>query len=984
MSLGTLIRRSTCSPRKVLTFGHPVLLRSTISSGGHSPHRPWIRGAKTKTVVKASSLPQGALPPLAQTGDDLAPKKQYPTVLQQHLNNVRKFKDCIVLTRVGDFYEMYFDQVDEYAPLVNLKKAKRATALGDVAMAGFQHASLDRYLKMFVQDLGKQVAISEQIRLPESEREGRAGAPMYDRKVTRVITAGTLIDENFMDPYENNFLLAVHLDASIRLGLLSEARKEPHGDDGRSQSVGLGWVDLSSGDFFTQHINLASLSSLVARIRPREIVLDQSLESTAQLQLNTLLGEGAFSVHFHQVTAQSSTAAEWSTMLEQPVPKKEVSAFSAEEIVAGNLVLDYVKEKLIGQQIKLQPPIRRSEEENLSIDKQSLRGLEIRSTLRDGTFQGSLLHAVRQTVTKSGARLLSQRLVSPSMSLTVINRRLDLAQELLNHDALREDVVALLRRTADTLRLLQRFSIGKGDADDLLSLARTVDLTVRLAKLLQNHIEAQQSQNDGVVDFGFLMDIVSRLDTKSPSVISKRITDAIDEDGLNRQHVAELQERSDAEESAEEAIAAGEDTRKTAKSSRRTSKKRATAEELMPEETWIMRRRASSTLERAHSDLDDLMGMKSDLAQVLRRQLKNDSLTMKWSAQLGHFCHIKGKEIKNELILRSDVRSVGSTKSTKSFYVDEWTQLAARIDESKLRIRTEEERVFTQLRNQVLENLMTLRRNAAVLDELDVGCSSATVAKQRGLVRPILNESTTHKIVGGRHPTVDASLKDSGRLFTANDCAVGDREKIYLITGPNMAGKSTYLRQNALITILAQTGCFVPADYAEIGLVDKIFSRVGSADNLYQDQSTFMVEMLETAEILKQATPRSFVIMDEVGRGTTPEDGIAVGYACLHHLHNVNRSRTLFATHFHALADMTSNFSALACYCTDIAEEDDGSWAYVHRLRRGVNRKSHALKVARLAGLPESAVEVAGAVLADMQRPESAEIEKPSTYAASA
>ncbi|KAI7507192.1 muts domain V [Hortaea werneckii] len=984
MSLGTLIRRSTCSPRAVSKFGQPIVLLSAVSQSGHSSHRSWTRGAKTKTVIKASSLPQGVLPPLPQNEDDLAAKKQYPTVLQQHLNNVRKFKDCVVLTRVGDFYEMYFDQVDEYAPLVNLKKAKRATALGDVAMAGFQHASLDRYLKMFVQDLGKQVAISEQIRLPESEREGRAGAPMYDRKVTRVITAGTLIDENFMDPYENNFLLAVHLDASIRLGLLSEAPKEPHEDNRRSQTVGLSWVDLSSGDFFTQHIDLASLPSLVARIRPREIVLDRSLESTAQLQLNTLLGEGGFSVHFHQVTGQSSTAAEWSTMLEQPVPKKEVSAFSAEEIIASNLVLDYVKEKLIGQQIKLQPPIRRSEEENLSIDKQSLRGLEIRSTLRDGTFQGSLLHAVRQTVTKSGARLLSQRLVSPAMSLTVINRRLDLAQELLNHDALREDVVALLRRTADTLRLLQRFSIGKGDADDLLSLARTVDVTVRLAKLLQDHIEAQRSQNDGGVDFGFLRDIVDRLDTKSPSVISKRITDAIDEDGLNRQHVAELQERSDAEESAEEAIAAGEDTQKTAKSSRRTSKKRATAEEIMAEETWIMRRRASSTLERAHTDLDDLMGMKSDLAQVLRRQLKNDSLTMKWSAQLGHFCHIKGKEIKNELTLRSDVRSVGSTKSTKSFYVDEWTQLAARIDESKLRIRTEEERVFNQLRNQVLENLMTLRRNAAVLDELDVGCSSATVAKQRGLVRPILNESTTHKIVGGRHPTVDASLKDSGRLFTANDCAVGDREKIYLITGPNMAGKSTYLRQNALITILAQTGCFVPADYAEIGLVDKIFSRVGSADNLYQDQSTFMVEMLETAEILKQATPRSFVIMDEVGRGTTPEDGIAVGYACLHHLHNVNRSRTLFATHFHALADMTSNFSALGCYCTDIAEEDDGSWAYVHRLRRGVNRKSHALKVARLAGLPESAVEVAGAALADMQRPESAEVGDSKTHAASA
>lgn len=291
-----------------------------------------------------------------------------------------------------------------------------------------------------------------------------------------------------------------------------------------------------------------------------------------------------------------------------------------------------------------------------------------------------------------------------------------------------------------------------------------------------------------------------------------------------------------------------------------------------------------------------------------------------------------------------------------------------RIDDSKLRIRTEEERVFAKLRAEVLENLMKLRRNAAVLDELDVACSSAMLAKDRNLVRPVLTSGTSHKIIGGRHPTVDAGLKEQGRTFTTNDCSVGDSEKIYLITGPNMAGKSTYLRQNALITILAQTGCFVPADYVEIGLVDKIFSRVGSADNLYQDQSTFMVEMLEAADILKQATPRSFVIMDEVGRGTTPEDGIAVGYACLHHLHNVNQSRALFATHFHALADMTRDFDNLACYCTNVVEEQDGSWTYAHKLQKGVNRSSHALKVARLAGLPESAIEVAGDVLATLQQ----------------
>jgi DNA mismatch repair ATPase MutS len=250
----------------------------------------------------------------------------------------------------------------------------------------------------------------------------------------------------------------------------------------------------------------------------------------------------------------------------------------------------------------------------------------------------------------------------------------------------------------------------------------------------------------------------------------------------------------------------------------------------------------------------------------------------------------------------------------------------------------------------VIQNLVQLRRNASVLDEIDVACSFATLAAEKQFVRPIINYSTSHKIVGGRHPTVEAGLTSQGRQFASNNCNVGDPERILLITGPNMAGKSTFLRQNALISILAQTGSYVPAEYAEIGIVDKIFSRVGSADNLYQDQSTFMVEMLETAEILKQATPRSFVIMDEVGRGTTPEDGIAVGFACLHHLYHVNRCRALFATHFHALADMTADWDNLACYCTDVIEESNGTFAYVHKLRKGVNRQSHALKVARLAG----------------------------------
>lgn len=942
--------------------------------------KTFTRGAKRKTTINLDDLPQGALPALPKVEIDKPPEKAYPPVLQQHLNNVRKFNDCVVLTRVGDFYEMYFDQVDQYAHLVNLKKAKRATALGDVAMAGFQYGQLDRYLKMFVQDLGKQVAISEQIRLPETERLQKAGAPMYDRKVTRVVTAGTLIDENFMDPFENNYLLGVHID-----GVTADQLKTGQALDqyNRTAKVGLSWVDLSSGDFYTQSGDLTSLASVVARIGPREIVLDSSFENAGSSTLQRLLGNAGHSIHFEASSTTVDSVEDWSDMLESPVPEDEQSVFTFSEVAAGSLILEYIRGRLLDTSIKLQPPVRRSPDEYMVVDKQSLRGLEIRQTLKDGLTQGSLLQTMRRTVTKSGARLLSQRLVSPSLSLTTINDRLDLVQEFRYRDALRENVQGLLRKTSDTFRLLQRFSIGKGDADDMIGLAKTIAVMQQTTEVLHDHIlssdEAdpsllgtEQKTSGPLLELTCFWNILERFDLTGPMEVANSILTIIDEEGLSRKHQAEVEQTAESEQMMEDVESADASGEAPPKLSRRASKQASAASGLAlgngEQDIWIMRKQASPTLSKAHKDLEKLLLEKHELALKLRKETESESLTLKWSAQLGHFCHLKGKDAKGHIESLPGARSIGSTKSTRTFHYPEWTHLGVSIDTAKLRIRTEEERVFNKLRGHILENLMRLRRNAAVLDELDVACSSALVAKERNLIRPILNTSTAHKIVGGRHPTVDVGLADSGRQFTPNDCFVGDAgESIYLITGPNMAGKSTYLRQNALITILAQTGSFVPADYAELGLVDQVFSRVGSADNLYQDQSTFMVEMLETAEILKRATARSFVIMDEIGRGTTPEDGLAVGYACLHHLQRVNECRALFATHFHALADMTPDFEGVGRYCTDVAEEGDGSWAYVHKLRKGVNRKSHALKVARLAGLPEGAIEVAGDVLRELE-----------------
>jgi DNA mismatch repair ATPase MutS len=460
-------------------------------------------------------------------------------------------------------------------------------------------------------------------------------------------------------------------------------------------------------------------------------------------------------------------------------------------------------------------------------------------------------------------------------------------------------------------------------------------------------------------------------DLVQPLELSHRIQHAIDEEGLSEYHRIEHEEAEDMSELAQDVVGreAGEEDLKNLPKRIQPKPhvivgtfKSATDGR---EDVHIMKRNASPMLERLHKSLDTIAKAKIKLEQEMRQKMATDSLVLKWTPNLAHIAHVKGKDASRTTAFYP--RSLSSSKSTRSFQIPEWTQLGAQMDETRFRIRTEEQRVLASLRESVVQNLVKLRRNAAVLDDLDVACAFAILANEKSFVRPILRAEPTHNIVGGRHPVVEAGLNGQGRSFAPNDCHLGSAERIWLITGPNMAGKSTYLRQNALISILAQTGSFVPAEYAEIGLVDKIFSRVGSADNLYQDQSTFMVEMLETAQILKEATQRSFVIMDEVGRGTTPEDGIAVGYASLHHLYHVNQCRTLFATHFHALADMTKGFEKLGYYCNDVMEEDSGGFSYVHRLRRGVNRESHALKVARVAGMPEGAVEVARSVLGQLK-----------------
>ncbi|KAF2013535.1 hypothetical protein BU24DRAFT_350928 [Aaosphaeria arxii CBS 175.79] len=994
-SLSKLGRRIPWIPHQAsvssLAFPYLSSTRLKANSRVNQPRQPRfsyipIRGAKRKTQVNLEDLPQGII---GNDGEPLPPQDvdepEYPPLLQQVRNNMLKFSHCVLLTRVGGFYELYFEHADEYAPPLNIKKSRRKAQKGSkrpaVPMAGFPVYQLDRYLKILVQDLNKHVAISDEFLNDAATRA--KGESLYSRKVSRIVTPGTLIDEHFMDPWQNNYLLSIHVDPEA-LNVNDAVVKSPGSQSVTSMlnlprtEVGLAWIDLSSGDFSTQTTDIASLPSVVARIKPREIVLDSKFEEDGQSRIVSILQDDGHIITFQRPADNQLTLKDWIPMLEEVVADFDTSDFTNSEVAAGGSLLHYVKHQLLDSRTRLQAPVRHQPDDHMSIDRNSLRALEIRSTIRDGTYEGSLLHSLKKTVTNSGTRLLTQRLSAPSMSLSTINERLDLVEEMIEYPQLRQDVITLLSHTFDSLRLVTKFTVGRGDADDLLELSRTISTTVTLVNTLQEHSQTRSSIFIGKEKQEVeqrrrqcVPRLIKRFDLGTPLSLSKRIEEAIDEEGLLEQHRIEDDEAAEMTDLAQDVLgkeAGEEDLKQIPK--RIQPKPHVIAPSFKPatdgrDDIWIMKRSASKNLEKLHDTLESLIDSKSQLELGLREKLSAYSLVLKWTPNLAHIAHVKGKDVAR--VTPHYPKSLSTSKSTRSFQVPEWTQLGAQMDETRYRIRNEEQKVLTSLREDVVRNLVKLRRNAAVLDELDVACAFALLAVEKQFVRPILNSGTSHNIVGGRHPVVEAGLIDQGRKFAVNDCLLGDNERIWLITGPNMAGKSTYLRQNALISILAQTGSFVPAEYAEIGLVDKVFSRVGSADNLYQDQSTFMVEMLETAQILKEATPRSFVIMDEVGRGTTPEDGIAVGYACLHHLYHKNQCRTLFATHFHALADMTNGFEKLACYCNDVSEKEDGTFSYVHRLRKGVNRESHALKVARVAGLPEEAVTIAAMVLAELK-----------------
>lgn len=821
--------------------------------------RLFKRSYARKVTKAVLDLPQGlqALDPL--------PAQQYSTVLQGALDNINKYPDCVVLTRVGGFYELYFNHAEQLHADLGLKRSYKDTKLGPVAMAGFPFFQLDRYLKLLVQDMNRHVAISEEFTNADSTTKN-----LFDRRVSRIITPGTLLDEKFMESGQHNYLLSVQA---------------------RDDKVGLAWMDLSTGDFYTQESSMASLHSNIRRLRPSEVISAMNLEVPVTK------------------VEESGVSQAWSDLV--------TSEFSLVEAMAGSALLAFVSTNLPDAVVTL-PPVKRNEADTMVLDDTALRSLEIRRSMRDEA-RGSLLHAMRRTTTKSGTRLLAERLISPSTSLDVIKARLELVELFILDESLREEVKRYLKASGDAVRVLQRFSFGRGEVDDLLTITKAITATEKLRDLLQNHERAAT--------------LVKRMTVLT--TLRKKISSSIDEEGLMQRNRENAETASRVMQEVMTAMTSGLERRRKA---------------IERDIIYTMSPSASPELRKMHKNLAQMAIERDELQAKLRAETGLSTLTLKTLPGLSHFAHVKNGDAKITLDSNT-ARAVSATRTTKSYHFPEWSSLGSRIDSERAQITHQENVTFHHLRRLVSSHAIEIRENARVLDELDVSCSFAEIAREHDWSRPEFSD-VDDEIRESSHPVVDFALRSRGLQFTKNDVSFAST-KAYLITGPNMGGKSTFLRQIGVIQVLAQVGSFVPGK-CKLTLKDAIYSRLGTGDSLYHNESTFYTEMRELGEVLSRATRKSLVIVDEPGRGTTTTDGVSIAAAALISLIET-KCLVLCATHFHELHELVP---ACGTLCTDATLQGD-EFSFSHKLRPGVCYDAHGLQVAELAGVPARTLEVA-------------------------
>ncbi len=787
---------------------------------------------------------------------------------------------ALLFYRMGDFYEMFFDDAVAASAALDIALTKRGRHLGqDIAMCGVPVHSAEGYLLTLIRK-GFRVAIAEQMEDPADAKK-RGSKSVVARDVVRLVTPGTLTEESLLEARRHNFLAAW---AEVR-------------DD-----AALAWVDISTGEFRVMPCPLARLGPELARLAPREVVVSDTKEA----ELAEIVSESRAALTPLARSAFDSQGAEKRLKALFNVDALDAfGTFSRSELSAMGAIADYLDLTQRGKLPLLRPPQREDAGTAVQIDAATRRNLELTQALSGGR-EGSLLAAIDRTVTAPGARLLERRLSAPSRDLTQIHARHAAIRFLLDETRLSEDLRADLRRCPDMDRALSRLALDRGGPRDMAAIRNGLEQA--------GHIAARLTARD------------------APTVLVAAATALIGHDAL----VALL----DAALIAEPPLLA------------RDGGFIAAGYDAELDETRRLRDEGRSVI----------AGMQADYIA----QTGIPSLKIKHNNVLGYFIETTATHAEKMLAppLSETFIHRQTTANQVRFTTLPLSELETRILNAGNHALEIEKRLYSSLKEAILAHSGPIGHAARALAEIDLAAALADLAAGEDWVEPRVDNSRAFQIEAGRHPVVEAALRRTGEPFIANDCALtsGETPAIWLLTGPNMAGKSTFLRQNALIALLAQAGSFVPARSAHIGLVSQLFSRVGAADDLARGRSTFMVEMVETAAILNQADDRALVILDEIGRGTATYDGLSIAWAVMEHLHAANRCRALFATHYHEMTALSAKLDGVE-NATVTVKEWEGEVIFLHEVKKGAADRSYGVQVARLAGLPPSVIERARAVL---------------------
>ncbi|WP_420883662.1 DNA mismatch repair protein MutS [Lentilitoribacter sp. EG35] len=804
--------------------------------------------------------------------------------------------DSLLFYRMGDFYELFFDDAVDASRALGITLTKRGQHMGeDIPMCGVPVHAADDYLQKLIA-LGFRVSVCEQTEAP-SEAKKRGAKSVVRRDVVRLVTPGTLTEEKLLTPSQSNYLMTA-------------ARLKTSGE----HEFALAWADISTGQFRVCTSTKTRLLADILRIEPSELVVSENLFHDEDLRATfDILGTTA--VPQPAVMFDSTVAEDRIKRFFDISALDGIGNFSRVELAAIAATIGYIEKTQLDERPPLEKPSRDGDGQNLFIDPATRANLELVRTL-SGEKNGSLLKAIDRTVTGGGGRLLAERLMSPLTDPDEINTRLDSVSWFIKDNMLSEQLAEALKAMPDMLRALSRLALNRGGPRDLGTLRMGISTSREVLSIFgDRHMPVEIS------------DAVTHLSSLPAELL----------DSLNK---------------------------------------------TLSNELPLLKRDGGFIKKGYHETLDECLALRDQSRQVIAGlQLKYaeetsvKNLKIKHNNMLGYFIEVTAQ---NASALTSDDEAKAkfihrqTMANAMRFTTTELAELESKIANSANEAIQIELSLFDELCELVVKHASLIKNIADAISTIDVAIANADLAQEQGYCRPQVDHSHEFNIVAGRHPVVEQALRlQSADPFVANDCNLSPNETeqnaaIWLLTGPNMGGKSTFLRQNALIAIMAQMGSYVPAGHAHIGIVDRLFSRVGASDDLARGRSTFMVEMVETAAILNQATEKSLVILDEIGRGTSTFDGLSIAWAAVEHLHEVNCSRGLFATHFHELTALSDKLVRLST-ATMKVKEWDGDVVFLHEVGPGTADRSYGIQVARLAGLPDIVVHRAREVLKQLE-----------------